>query len=73
LGEIARRHGATPAEVALAWLLGRPGVVAIPKAANLEHVRANRRAHDLVLDPGDLRALDAAFPPPATATPLEMI
>ena len=47
-----RRRGSalTPAQVALAWVLRDPSVVAIPKAAREEHVRANRAAADLVLD-----------------------
>ena len=49
-----------------------PGVVTIPKAAKPEHVRANLRALDVELDAEDLEALDAAFPPPKGATPLEM-
>src|SRR6185295_14872028 len=49
LAEIAARHSATPARVALAWLLARDGVVAIPKASSAEHVRDNRAALDLRL------------------------
>jgi diketogulonate reductase-like aldo/keto reductase len=64
LTEIARRHSATPAQVALAWLLRQPGTIVIPKAARLEHVRENRGALDVVLTDEDLAALDGAFPPP---------
>ena len=46
LEEIARRHGATFAGIALAWVLRRPGVVAIPKAVRPDHVRQNRAALD---------------------------
>jgi diketogulonate reductase-like aldo/keto reductase len=73
LHDLARRHGASPFQVALAWLLRRPGLVAIPKAASPAHVRDNRRALDLALGPEDLAAIDAAFPPPARKRPLEMI
>ncbi len=73
LAEIATRHGVTPAQVALAWALREPGVIAIPKASNLDHVRENRAALDIVLGDDDLRALDAAFPQPKAAVPLEMI
>ena len=65
--------GATPAQVALAWLLRAPDVIAIPESADLEHVRANRAAAILVLDAATLDALDAAFPPPAGPTPLAMV
>ena len=73
LATIAARHGATPAQVALAFVLARPGVIAIPKAADLAHVRLNAAARDIVLTPQDLAELDAAFPPPKRKRPLEMI
>jgi diketogulonate reductase-like aldo/keto reductase len=72
LVEVARRHGATPAQVALAWLLRQEGVVAIPKAVRPEHVRANRAALDIVLEAEDLARLDAGFPPPRGPEPLAM-
>lgn len=73
LREVARRLGATPAQVALAWVLRQEGVVAIPKAASVAHVRENRAALDLKLGQEDLADLDKAFPPPKRRTPLEMI
>ena len=73
LHDLARRHGASPFQVALAWLLRRPGLVAIPKAASPAHVRDNHRALGLDLGPEDLAAIDAAFPPPTRKRPLEMI
>lgn len=73
LRAVGERHDATPAQVALAWLLTKPGVVTIPKAASAEHVRENRAALDLKLTDEDLRDIDAAFPPPSRATRLEVI
>jgi diketogulonate reductase-like aldo/keto reductase len=73
LRQVAQRLGATPAQVALAWTLRHPNVVAIPKAATLAHVRENRKALDLELDGAALAALDRAFPAPQGAQPLEMI
>jgi diketogulonate reductase-like aldo/keto reductase len=73
LAAIARRHGATPAQVALAFVLARPGVIAIPKAADAAHVRENAKARDLRLTPQDMAELDAAFPPPKRKRPLEML
>jgi diketogulonate reductase-like aldo/keto reductase len=74
LAKVAQRHaGATPARIALAWLLRQPGVVAIPKAASEAHVRDNHAALALELTPGDLADLERAFPPPRHATPLAMI
>ena len=73
LAGVATRLGATPAQVALAWVLRQDGVVTIPKAGSVGHVRENRRALDLTLDAAALKALDAAFPPPRKARPLEML
>jgi diketogulonate reductase-like aldo/keto reductase len=73
LADIARRLGATTFEIALAWVLRRPDVIAIPKAATIDHVTANRRAVDVELDDEALAALDRAFPPPSRKTPLAMI
>ncbi len=73
LAAVAERHDATPAQAALAWVLRRPDVIAIPKAADVAHVRQNRRAADLALTPEDLAEIDAALPPPARKTPLEML
>ena len=73
LRRIAARRGATPAQVALAWLLRQEGIVAIPKAGTPEHVRENRAALDLVLENEDLAELDRAFPPPSRKVPLEML
>jgi diketogulonate reductase-like aldo/keto reductase len=72
LGKIAVKHACDPAAVALAWVLRHPGVITIPKATQPEHVRANIKAIDVKLDADDLAALDAAFPPPKRASPLEM-
>ncbi|MDQ2104642.1 aldo/keto reductase [Azospirillum isscasi] len=73
LRRIAERHGATPAQVGLAWLLRQDGVIAIPKASDPAHVRDNRAAADLRLDGQDLADLDRAFPPPRGPRPLEML
>jgi diketogulonate reductase-like aldo/keto reductase len=73
LAEIARRRGATPAQIALAWLLRQDGTIVIPKAARPEHMRENRGALDIVLTEEDLAALDLAFPPPKRRSPLGML
>lgn len=62
LAEIAAAHGATPRQVALAFLVRRPPLFAIPKAANPEHAAENARAAALDLTDSDLARLDAAFP-----------
>ena len=74
LAAVARRHGATPAQVALAWLLRQDGVVVIPKAVRPQHVRENRAALDLApaFTAEDLAQLDAGFPAPRRRRPLAM-
>ena len=73
LQTIATRLRATPAQVALAWILRQPGVMAIPKSGNVKRVRENHAAINVQLAPGDLAELDDAFPPPTRKKPLEMI
>lgn len=72
LQAVARRHDASPAQIALAWLLQQEQVIVIPKAVNPVHVRENRAALDIVLTAQDLAALDQAFPPPLRGAPLDM-
>lgn len=73
LAAMAEALGATPAQVALAWLLAQDGVIAIPKAGSIAHVRENRAAADIRLTDDDMRRLDAMFPRPRTPLPLEML
>jgi diketogulonate reductase-like aldo/keto reductase len=73
LQELAKRHDATPAQVALAWVLDHEHVVAIPRASRVEHVVENREALDIRLDGHDHARLNEAFPPPAGPVPLEML
>ncbi len=73
LAEVAGRHGATAAQVALAWTLRAPGVVTIPKASDPAHVRLNADAGAIVLADEDLAVLDAAFPAPAGKQSLAML
>jgi diketogulonate reductase-like aldo/keto reductase len=72
LKAIAFRHNATPAQVALAWVIRQDGVIAIPKASNAEHVRENRAAAGLTFTDDDLKELGREFPPPRRKTELEM-
>jgi diketogulonate reductase-like aldo/keto reductase len=73
LRRVAERHGATPAQIAIAWVLQHPDVMAIPKAGTPEHVRENRRALDIQLTSSDLRDLDHVFDAPDRKIPLEAI
>ncbi|MGW9637099.1 aldo/keto reductase [Nocardiopsis alba] len=73
LGRIAEEHEASPAQVALAWILTDRNLCAIPKASRIEHVEANRAALDLRLTSDDLKALDERFPAPTGKVPLEIL
>jgi len=73
LRRIARSVGATPAQVALAWLIRRDGAIAIPQTSNVAHVAENRAATNVELSAATLAEIDAAFPPPRRATRLAVI
>lgn len=73
LATVAERHGATPGQVGLAWLLCQDGVCAVTKASTPGHVRENRAAIDLTLTDDDHAELDQAFPAPTGPRPLELL
>lgn len=73
LHDVAQRHGATAAQVALAWVMREKGVLAIPKAGSTRHVEENHGAISLKLTAQDLADIDRAYPPPTAPQPLEMI
>jgi diketogulonate reductase-like aldo/keto reductase len=73
LRAVAARHGASAAQVALAWVVRHDKMIAIPRAASVVHVRENRAALDIRLSADDLAELDRAFPPPTRKRPLEML
>jgi diketogulonate reductase-like aldo/keto reductase len=69
----ARKHGMTPSQAALAWLLAQDGVIAIPKTGSRARLEENAGALAHALSPEQLAELDAVFPPPRSASPLEML
>jgi diketogulonate reductase-like aldo/keto reductase len=73
LRAIAERQNATPAQVALAWVISHSGVCAIPEAGTPDHVRENAAALRVVLREDDLAELEAAFPRPPEPVPLEVL
>jgi len=73
LTKLAKRHDATSAQIALAWVLRQPGVIAIPKASNEKHVRENARSIKIKLTEEDLVELDREFPPPKSKKSLPML
>lgn len=71
VADTARAHDASPAQVLLAFLLARPGVVPIPRSSNAAHALDNAGAADIRLTKEDLARLDAAFPAPTRRVPLD--
>ena len=73
LKRIAKRQHATTAQIALAWVLRQPDVIAIPKASDKNHVRENARSIEIKLTKENLAELDKEFPPPKTKKSLPML
>ncbi len=73
LAALAAEFGASPAQLALAFVLDRKGVIAIPKAGRIAHMEDNVGALEVVITDELRSALDKLFPPPKRGTPLEMI
>lgn len=73
LADFTRRHGMTPAQAALAWLMATGDIIAIPKTGRRERVKENLAALDLELSADQLAELDRLFPPPRAPVPLEML
>lgn len=71
--DVARRHNATPAQIAIAWSIRMPGIISIPKAGTLAHVQQNAAALDIKLTPDDLALIDRSLPPPRRRHPLEVL
>jgi len=73
LKKIAKRYNATTSQIALAWVLRQPRVIAIPKAGKEKHVRENARSIAIELTSEDLAELDREFPPPRSRKRLPML
>jgi diketogulonate reductase-like aldo/keto reductase len=73
LKKIAQSHDATPGQIALAWVLRQPDVIAIPKASTEAHVRDNAASLKIKLTKEDLTDLDREFPPPKSKKSLPML
>jgi diketogulonate reductase-like aldo/keto reductase len=70
LADVARRHAATPAQVALAWLYQEPGIVPIPNSSNVARTCENAACINLELSEGERNELQAAFARPTSASGL---
>jgi diketogulonate reductase-like aldo/keto reductase len=73
LKKVAKRRDATAAQIALAWVLRQPNMIAIPKATNPAHVRENADSIDIQLTSEDFADLEGEFPPPKSKQPLPML
>jgi len=73
LQSLAKKSGVTAAQLALAWVLSRENVIAIPKTSRRERVKENAAAAEMKLSAEQLAELDRLFPPPTRVTPLEML
>jgi diketogulonate reductase-like aldo/keto reductase len=73
LVKLASSVGATPAQLALAWLLDKPGVIVIPKSGKVSHLEENVKALDIAVTPEIRAELDRMFPPPKGPSSLEML
>ncbi|MBB1636226.1 aldo/keto reductase [Cupriavidus sp. UME77] len=73
LARFAQKHGISPVQAALGWLLAQQGVIAIPKTSHRERLRENHGALALPLSAQQLAELDAAFQPPDGPHPLAML
>jgi len=73
LAGFAKRHGMTPSQAALAWLLAKDGVIVIPKTGRRERLKENLVALERTLTAAQLAELDQLFPPPAGPQPLAML
>jgi diketogulonate reductase-like aldo/keto reductase len=73
LKKIAKRHDATTSQIALAWVLRQPGMIAIPKASKEKHVRENAQSIEIKLTNEDFADLDREFPPPKSKKSLPML
>ena len=73
LAAVAKRHNATPGQIAIAWSMRSGMVISIPKATNPVHVRENAAAGDITLTTEDLAEIDAAHPPPQKKQGLDIL
>ena len=73
LKKIAKRHDVTPAQIAIAWVLRQPGVIAIPKASNETHVRENAKSIQIKLTKEDFAEINREFPAPRSKQPLRTL
>jgi diketogulonate reductase-like aldo/keto reductase len=72
LATVAKRHDATPAQIAIAWTMWHDNVISIPKASDPRHVRDNAACGAIALTAEDMATIDAAHSPPAGKQSLDI-
>ena len=72
LKRIAKKYGATPAQIALAWAIRDRQTIAIPRTGRKEHALLNAGADEIALTAEDYAEIDRAFPPPTRKEPLHI-
>lgn len=73
LTQIAQQKGISVAQLLLAWVIRQPGVIAIPKASSVAHVKENAAALEVVLTDEELQLIDRAWPAPQHKLPLDIV
>ncbi len=73
LHQLAAEKGVTVAQLLLAWVISHNGVMAIPKAGSVAHVKENAAALDISLSNEEIAVMEKAFPAPGHKTPLAMV
>ncbi|WP_034944784.1 aldo/keto reductase [Erwinia oleae] len=73
LNEIAQQKGVSVAQLLLAWVIREEGVMAIPKAGSIQHVKENAAALDITLTRAERETIDRAFPAPDRKLPLDIV
>lgn len=72
VNKVAEKHGITPMQVLLCFVLSQNNMIAIPKASKLEHMKQNIQCLDINLDEKDLEILNKEFPAPTRKVPLDI-
>ncbi|MCS3602648.1 diketogulonate reductase-like aldo/keto reductase [Buttiauxella sp. BIGb0471] len=73
LNQLANQKGTTVAQLLLAWVIHHDGVIAIPKAGTVAHVKENAAALEIELSQEEIELMEKAFPAPGRKTPLDMV
>lgn len=73
LNQLAQQKGISVAQLLLAWVIRKEGVIAIPKASSVAHVQDNAAALQVSFSSDELALLNSHFPPPAAKEPLDVV